>query len=110
MDRAYLYLVIAIAAEVAGTSALKATQGFTRLVPSLIVAVGYGVAFFFLSLTLRSIPVGVAYALWSGLGTAGIVLIGWLVYRQTLPPAALVGLGLIIAGVVTLQLSGALKR
>jgi len=96
----YLYLAIAILAEVIGTSALKATHGFTRLWPSLVVVAGYGVAFYFLSLSLRSIPVGVAYAIWSGAGVALITLIGWLVFKQKLDAPALAGILLIVAGVV----------
>ncbi len=103
MTLPYLYLVIAIVAEVVGTSALKATDGFTRPIPSAVVAVGYGVAFYFLSLALKSIPVGVAYAIWSGVGVALITLIGWLVFKQRLDAAALAGIGLIVAGVVVIH-------
>jgi len=99
----YVYLAIAILAEVVGTSALKSAAGFTRLVPSLIVIAGYGTAFFFLSLVLRTIPIGVAYAIWSGVGVALIALIGWLVYRQNLDAGALVGIALVVAGVVVIQ-------
>jgi len=100
----YVYLAIAILAEVVGTSALKSAGGFTRLVPSLIVMAGYGTAFFFLSLVLRTIPIGVAYAIWSGVGVALIALIGWLLYRQSLDAGALAGIALIVAGVVVIQL------
>jgi small multidrug resistance pump len=99
----YLYLAVAIVAEVIGTSALKAAAGFTRPLPSLVVVVGYGVAFYFLSLALKSIPVGVAYAIWSGVGVALITLIGWLVFKQRLDAAALAGIALIVAGVVVIQ-------
>jgi small multidrug resistance pump len=99
----YLYLAIAILAEVVGTSALKASEGFTRFWPSLVVAVGYGVAFYFLSLALKTIPVGVAYAIWSGVGVALITLIGWVVFHQKLDPPALIGIALIVAGVVVIQ-------
>ncbi len=99
----YLYLALAIVCEVIGTSALKAAAGFTRLWPSVVVVLGYGLAFYFLSLTLRTIPVGVAYAIWSGAGVALITLIGWLVFKQRLDAPALVGIGLIIAGVVVIQ-------
>ena len=99
----YLYLAIAILAEVIGTSALKATEGFTRLAPSLIVAIGYGVSFYFLALALRTIPVGVAYAIWSGVGIALITLIGWIVFKQALDAPALAGIALIVAGVVVIQ-------
>lgn len=99
----WAYLLIAIVGEVVGTSALRASEGFTRLGPSLIVLAGYAVGFFFLSLTLRVVPVGVAYAIWSGVGTVLITLIGWVVFGQKLDPAAMVGIGLIVAGVVVLQ-------
>lgn len=101
----YLYLVIAIVAEVAGTSALKASEGFSRLVPSLIVVVGFAIAFFFLSLTLRTMPLGVAYAIWSGVGTALIVLSGAIVFRQIPDLGAIAGIGLIIAGVIVINLT-----
>jgi small multidrug resistance pump len=101
----YLYLAIAIVAEVIGTSALKAAEGFTRLLPSLVVVIGYGVAFYFLSLALKTIPVGIAYAVWSGVGVALITLIGWLVFKQRLDAPALAGLALIVAGVVLIQFS-----
>jgi small multidrug resistance pump len=99
----WLYLGIAIVAEVIGTSALKAADGFTRLMPSLVVVIGYLVAFYFLSLTLRAIPVGVAYAIWSGVGIVLIALIGWLFLRQPLDAPALAGIALIVAGVVVIQ-------
>ena len=100
----WLYLMIAIAAEVVGTSSLKASEGFTKLVPSLAVLAGYGTAFFFLSLTLKAMPVGVAYAVWSGVGVALIGLIGWLFFGQKLDAAAVLGMALIVAGVVVLNL------
>jgi small multidrug resistance pump len=100
-----MYLALAIVAEVIGTSALKATAGFTRAVPSAVVVLGYGVAFYFLALSLETIPVGIAYAIWSGLGVVLITLIGWWVYGQKLDAAALAGIGLIVAGVVVLQLA-----
>jgi len=104
----YLYLVIAIVAEVIGTSALKAAEGFTRPLPSLVVVVGYAAAFYFLSLTLKVIPVGIAYAIWSGVGVALITLIGWVLFKQRLDAPALAGLALIVAGVVVIQVfSGA---
>ena len=99
----WVYLGIAIIAEVIATSALKAADGFTRLTPSIVVVAGYLVAFYFLSLTLRTIPVGIAYAIWSGIGISQIALIGWLVYRQALDVPAMIGLGLIIAGVIVLN-------
>jgi small multidrug resistance pump len=100
----WVYLLIAIVAEVVGTSALKASQGFTVLLPSAIVALGYVVAFYFLSLTLDRIPVGIAYALWSGIGIVLIAAVDWLWFGQTLDHAALIGLGLIIAGVGVINL------
>jgi small multidrug resistance pump len=107
----WLYLGIAIVAEVIGTSALKAADGFTRLMPSLVVVIGYLVAFYFLSLTLRAIPVGVAYAIWSGVGIVLIALIGWLFLRQPLDAPALAGIALIVAGVVVIQgFSGSVAR
>ena len=100
----WLHLAIAIVAEVIATSALKAAAGFTRPLPSLVVVAGYGLAFYFLSLTLRVIPMGVAYAVWSAVGIALISLIGWLVYDQRLDAPALLGMGLIVAGVAVIQL------
>ena len=100
---AYLYLGIAIVAEVIATSALKASEGFTRVGPSLVVLLGYGIAFFFLSLTLRTIPTGIAYAIWSGIGIVLISAVGWVWFKQTLDLPAIIGLGLIILGVVVVQ-------
>lgn len=101
---AWLLLALAIVAEVIGTSALKASEGFTRLVPSGLVLVGYAVSFYCLSLVLRSIPVGVAYAIWSGLGIVLITLVAWVVYDQTVDLAGMLGMGLILAGVLVLNL------
>jgi multidrug transporter EmrE-like cation transporter len=98
-----MMLGLAIVAEVIGTTALKASEGFTRLWPSLIVVVGYGVAFYCLSLVLKSIPVGVTYAVWSGLGIVLITVVAYLVYGQRIDLAGLIGMGLIIAGVVVLN-------
>jgi small multidrug resistance pump len=100
----WLYLAIAIVAEVIATSALKASEGFARLGPSVIVIAGYSVAFYFLSLTLREIPVGIAYAVWSGVGIVLISLIAWLLFGQTLDTAAWLGIALIISGVLVLNL------
>ena len=100
----YAILAIAIVSEVIGTLSLKASEGFTRLGPSLIVVVAYGLAFYFLSMTLKSIPVGIAYAVWSGMGVTLVALIGWLVFGQKLDLAAVLGMGLIIAGVIVLNL------
>lgn len=98
-----LYLAVAIVAEVIATSALKASDGFSRPLPSVIVVLGYGVAFFLLSLTLRSIPVGIVYAIWSGVGIVLVALIGFFVFKQNLDLPALVGIGLILAGVLVMQ-------
>lgn len=100
----WLTLALAILAEVIGTSALKASEGFSRLLPSLVVLVGYGTAFYFLSLTLKHIPVGIAYAVWSGAGTVLITLIGVLAFRQKIDLAGMLGIALIIAGVLVLNL------
>jgi small multidrug resistance pump len=99
----WLFLSIAIVSEVMATSALKASAGFTRPLPSLVVVVGYGVAFYFLSLTLKTVPVGVAYAIWSGAGVALIALVGWAFLGQRLDAPALLGLALIVAGVVVIN-------
>ncbi len=99
----WLFLSIAIISEVMATSALKSSNGFTQLWPSLVVVAGYAAAFFFLSLTLRTIPVGIAYAIWSGAGIVLITLIAWLFLGQTLDGPAIVGLALIVAGVVVLN-------
>nr|WP_047169668.1 multidrug efflux SMR transporter [Sphingomonas sp. Y57] len=101
---AYLYLAIAIVAEVIGTTALKLSDGFTRPLASTVTAFGYGVAFFCLSLTLRTMPTGLAYAIWSGVGLVLITTVAWLFQGQKLDMAALVGMALIVAGVAVLNL------
>ncbi|KAA0009797.1 QacE family quaternary ammonium compound efflux SMR transporter [Billgrantia pellis] len=101
---AYLYLALAIVAEVIATSALKASDGFSRLGPSLVSVVGYGVAFFLLSLVLRTVPVGIAYALWAGLGIVLVALVGVLMYGQRPDLPAVLGIALIVAGVLVIQL------
>jgi small multidrug resistance pump len=101
---AWLTLSLAILAEVIGTSALKASDGFSHLLPSIVVIAGYGVAFFCLSLTLRNMPIGIAYAVWSGVGTALIALIGVVLYKQRLDMPAMIGIGLIVTGVLVLNL------
>ena len=103
MTRAYLFLLAAIVFEVIGTSALRATEGFSRWAPSLLVVLGYSASFYCLSLTLEKIPVGVAYAIWSGAGTALIVAAAAVIYRQKPDLAGLLGIALIIAGVVVLN-------
>lgn len=100
----YVYLLIAIVAEVIATSALKSAEGFTKLGPSVIVVIGYAIAFFCLSLTLRTLPVGIAYAIWSGVGIVLVTGFAWVYYGQKLDLPALIGLGLIIAGVVVINL------
>ena len=100
---AYLYLAIAIIAEVAATSALKASSEFTRLLPSLIVVIGYGVAFYFMTLVLRTIPIGITYAVWSGVGIVLVAVIGAFLYKQVPDIPAIIGMGLIIAGVVVIH-------
>jgi small multidrug resistance pump len=100
----YLYLSIAIVLEVIATSALQASNGFTRLWPSLITTAGYAVAFYCLSLTLRTMPVGIAYAIWSGVGIVLITAVGWVLYRQMLDAPAMIGIALIIAGVLVINL------
>lgn len=100
---AYLYLAIAIVSEVVGTAALKSSQEFTKLWPSLIVVAGYASAFYFLTLTLRTIPVGIAYAVWAGVGIVLICIVSWILYKQTLDWPAIVGVGLIAAGVVLIN-------
>lgn len=100
----WLYLLVAILAEVAGTLALRASQGFTVLLPSALVVLGYGVAFYFLSLTLAVIPMGIAYAIWSGIGIVLISAAGWLWFGQMLDLPAMIGIGLIVAGVAVINL------
>lgn len=100
----WLALSLAIAAEVIGTSALKASEGFSRLLPSAVVVVGYAAAFYLLGLTLKHLPVGIAYAVWSGVGTVLIALIGVLAFGQKMDLAGVAGITLIIAGVLVLNL------
>jgi small multidrug resistance pump len=104
----WVYLFIAISGEVVATSALRASDGFTRLGPSGLVVAGYAIAFYFLSLTLSTIPVGIAYAVWSGVGIVLTSIIGWFLFSQSLDLAAMIGIGLILAGVAVINLlSGA---
>jgi small multidrug resistance pump len=102
--KTFLILLLAILAEVAATSALKASENFTRLLPSIIVVTGYGVAFSCLSFTLKTLPLGVAYAIWSGVGTALVAMVGWLFYKQQLDLPAVLGIALIMAGTLVLNL------
>ncbi len=99
----WLYLTIAIVAEVAGGSALKLSQGFTRLGPSTFAVLGFGVALFFLALALRTLPLGIAYAVWAGSGTALITLLGVVIFRQPLDLAGCLGIALIVSGVVVIN-------
>ena len=99
----FVYLVLAIVAEVIATSALKASIGFTLPLPSIIVVVGYGLAFYLLSLVLRTLPVGVAYAIWAGLGIVLVTLVGIVVFGEKPDLPAVLGISLIVAGVVMLQ-------
>ncbi|MBN9124088.1 MAG: QacE family quaternary ammonium compound efflux SMR transporter [Nitrosospira sp.] len=99
----WFFLSIAIVSEVIATSVLKSSNGFTQLWPSLVVIAGYGAAFYFLSLALHTIPVGIAYAVWSGAGIVLITLVAWLVLGQALDAPAILGLALIVAGVIVLN-------
>jgi small multidrug resistance pump len=99
----WLALGIAIVAEVIATSALRTTNEFTRLWPSVIVILGYAAAFYFMTLSLRVLPVGIMYAIWAGLGIVLVGVIGWVVYRQSLDTPAIVGMAMIIAGVVVIN-------
>ena len=105
----YWYLTIAIAAEVLATSALKESQGFSKLLPSLLVIAGYGASFYFLSLVLQTIPIGVAYALWAGLGIVLITIVGALIFGQTMDLPAILGIALIISGVVVLRVFSSIE-
>lgn len=100
----YAYLAIAIACEVVATSALRAADGFTRLLPSAISVIGYGISFYCLSMTLRFLPIGVVYAIWSGLGIVLVSVVAYFLYKQALDWPAILGMGLIIAGVVIMNL------
>ncbi len=100
----WIFLILAIVAEVVGTLFLKSTEGFTKLWPSTIVVIGYCTAFYFLSLTLDSIPISVVYAVWSSVGIAAITVVSVLFLDQKLDLAAMIGLSLIIVGVVVLRL------
>jgi small multidrug resistance pump len=101
---AYLYLAIAIIAEVTATSALKASEEFTKLIPSIIVLIGYGISFYFMTLILRTIPIGITYALWSGLGIVLVTIVGIFLYKQIPDTAAVIGMSLIVSGVVIIHI------
>jgi|SRR5690606_7770840 len=100
----YLFLFVAIVAEVIGTTFLKLSDGFTRPWPSVVTVAGYGVAFYFLSLTLKTVPTGIAYAIWSGVGIVLITAVAWLFQGQKLDAGAIIGMALIVAGVATLNM------
>ena len=100
----WIYLTLAIFSEVLATASLKSTEGFTKLWPSILVLVGYSAAFYFLSMTLDSIPIGVAYAIWSGVGVAAITLVSIFFLDQKIDTAGFIGIGLIVAGVIVLRL------
>ncbi|WP_299949798.1 SMR family transporter [uncultured Ruegeria sp.] len=100
----YLWLMLAIITETIGTSALQASAQFTRLWPSVVVVVGYGLSFYFMALSLKFMPVGIVYALWSGIGIVLIALIGKYYFGQDLDMPAIFGMGLIIAGILVIQL------
>ena len=102
---ALLFLVLAIASEVVGTAGLKASEGFARLGPSALAVLGYALAFYFLAQSLEYLPLGVAYAIWSGLGTLGSVLLGVLIWREVLGPMHVLGIALIVVGVVVLNMA-----
>ena len=100
----YLHLTLAIIAEVVATTALHASDGFTKIIPSSIVVIGYGLAFYFLGLVLKTIPMGIAYAIWAGVGIVLISIAGIVVYRQMPDTPAMIGMGLIVAGVAVINL------
>jgi small multidrug resistance pump len=106
----YFYLAVAIVAEVIATSFLKSTEGFTRLLPSVVVVLGYVAAFYFLSLTLRTMSVGIVYAIWCGVGIILVALIAWLIFGQKLDLPAVLGMALIIAGVAVINIFSASVR
>jgi len=100
----FVYLAVAVVFEVIATSSLKASEEFTRLWPSVIVVIGYGAAFYLLSLCLRTIPLGVMYAIWSGLGVVLTGIVGWVVYKEHLDAPAILGMALILSGVAVIRL------
>jgi small multidrug resistance pump len=106
----YLALALAITSEVVGTSALKASHGFSRVGPSMLVLAGYGATFYLMTIALKHFSVGTVYAVWSGVGTAAITMIGWLVFRESLSLTAVAGIALIVAGVAILNLAGGTVR
>ena len=101
------WLTLAIGSEIVATTSLKLSDGFTRPLPSVVVVLGYAISFYGLSVTLRSLPLGLVYAVWSGVGTAAIVVIGFFVFREVLDAVKVAGIGLIIVGVVMMNGLGA---
>ena len=99
----WTFLAMAIFSEIVATSSLKSTEGFTNLIPSVIVLVGYSAAFYFLSLTLNEVPVGIAYAIWSGAGIVGIAIVAMIFHEQNLDAGAMIGMGLIILGIIVMR-------
>ncbi|MDF1668826.1 MAG: SMR family transporter [Roseovarius sp.] len=104
MGKAYLFLIIAVLFEGLGTTSLQASQQFTRLVPSVGVLIGFGMSFYCLMIVLQYLPLGVTYALWSGFGICLTALLGWLMFRQAVDVPAMIGMALIIAGIVVINL------
>jgi small multidrug resistance pump len=102
-----VWLALAIGSEIVATTSLKLSDGFTKPLPSVVVVLGYAISFYALSISLRSFPLGVVYAIWSGIGTAAIVLIGFVLFREMLDAVKVAGIGLIIVGVVMLNGAGA---
>lgn len=107
---AWFLLVVAVVTEVAGTLSLRASAGFTRLAPSVLVVACYGTAFLLLARVITRLGVGPVYATWSGLGTVGAAAGGWLVFSERLTPAALAGMALVVAGVVVMSVSGGVRH
>ena len=99
----WTFLAMAIFSEIVATSSLKSTEGFTNLIPSVIVLVGYSAAFYFLSLTLNEMPVGIAYTIWSGVGIVGIAIVAMIFHEQNLDAGAMIGMGLIILGIIVMR-------
>ncbi len=106
MNRSFLILLVAVLFEVIGTSALKQTAGFTKPGPIAVVVGSYAATFILMSFAMKDLPINVVYSVWSGLGTAGIAIIGWLFYNETLTPWAILGIAMIVGGVVVLHTAG----
>jgi small multidrug resistance pump len=106
MNKAWIFLLLAITSEVIGTSCLKLSQGFSRPIPTLVVLAAYSTSMLLLSRVVQTIPLGITYALWSGIGIIAIVLVGFLAYKQVPSPGQLIGIAIITAGVILVNLSG----